>query len=224
MRAHAKKLALATVLFASAFAVMVSAESPGSTDTPPSVAKARGAVGASLQLARVAADPPDDKTIRRGKSAWMDVYRVLMSPRCMNCHPTGNSPLQTDASRPHAMNVSRKSTENGLECATCHRDKNADQLGIPGGPPGAPNWHLPHEDMPLVFQGRSPRELCEQMKRPGDNAYKSLDALAHHVEKDPLVLWGWEPGGDRTKPPLAHDEFVDAFDTWVASGGACPDQ
>jgi mono/diheme cytochrome c family protein len=185
--------------------------------------KARDAVGASLQLARFAAEPPDEKTVARGKEAWGDVYKVLMSPRCMNCHPSGNRPLQTDASRPHLMNISRKSVENGLECATCHQEKNADELGAPGGPPGAPHWGLPKKEMPLIFQGRSPRELCEQMKRPGDNAYKSLDQLMHHVSQDPLVLWGWEPGGGRTKPPLSHEEFVAAFDAWVASGGACPE-
>jgi hypothetical protein len=223
MNRNAKKFALVAALFVMAYAVFVSAKSTGEADTPPSIVKAKGAVGASLQLARFAADPPDEETIERGKSAWMDVYEVLMSPRCMNCHPSGNRPLQTDESRPHAMNVSRQSTDNALDCATCHREQNSEALGIADGPPGAPNWHLPHKDMPLIFEGRSPRELCEQMKRPGDNAYKSLDALAHHVEEDPLVLWGWEPGGDRTKPPLPHDEFVAAFDAWVASGGACPD-
>jgi hypothetical protein len=223
MSGNAKKFALGIALILLTSTVLVNAESSGTSETPPSVEKARGAVGASLQLARVAADPPDSETVERGKKAWMDVYEVLMSPRCMNCHPSGNRPLQTDASRPHAMNISRESTENGLECASCHREENADALGIPGGPPGAPNWHLPHEGMPLIFEGRSPYELCEQMKRPGDNAYKSLDALAHHVEEDPLVLWGWKPGGDRTKPPLPHDDFVAAFDAWVASGGACPD-
>ena len=224
MNGHAKKLALVAAISMTVWTVIGSAESGDSTETPASVQKARGAVGASLQLARFAADPPDADTVERGKAAWMDVYEVLMSPRCMNCHPSGNRPLQTDQSRPHAMNVSRESMDNGLKCATCHRDTNADALGISGGPPGAPNWHLPHEEMPLVFEGRSPRELCLQMKRPGDNAYKSLDALAHHVEEDPLVLWGWEPGGDRTKPPLSHDAFVAAFDAWVASGGACPDR
>ena len=35
--------------------------------------------------------------------AFMDVYKVLMSPRCMNCHPSGDIPLQGDDSHLHTM-------------------------------------------------------------------------------------------------------------------------
>src|SRR6266545_4787669 len=35
--------------------------------------------------------------------AFMDVYKVLMSPRCMNCHPSGDVPLQGDDSHLHTM-------------------------------------------------------------------------------------------------------------------------
>ncbi|HEU4859621.1 MAG TPA: hypothetical protein VFT15_07285, partial [Chitinophagaceae bacterium] len=35
--------------------------------------------------------------------AFMDVYRVLMSPRCVNCHPAGDVPLQGDDSHLHLM-------------------------------------------------------------------------------------------------------------------------
>jgi hypothetical protein len=157
-----------------------------------------------------------------GKRAFVDVARVLQSPRCMNCHPVGDAPLQTDASRPHAMNVTRTSTESGLACATCHRDRNSDALGIPGGPPGAPHWNLPSRDMPLVFQGLTPAALCAQLKDPNRNGHRDMSALVEHVEHDPLVLWGWSPGGKRTLPPLDHATFVNAFKTWVASGGACP--
>jgi hypothetical protein len=34
--------------------------------------------------------------------AFLQVYKVLMSPRCMNCHPAGDQPLQGDDSRLHA--------------------------------------------------------------------------------------------------------------------------
>jgi hypothetical protein len=137
----------------------------------------------------------------------------------MNCHPTSDRPLQTDLSTPHAMNISRASVANGLACSTCHQEKNAPN---PGGPPGAPNWHLPDADMPLIFQGRSSRELCEQLKRPRDNGYKTLAELQHHITHDPLVLWGWSPGTGRSTPPISHDAFVKAFSAWVTSGGACP--
>jgi hypothetical protein len=73
-----------------------------------------------------------------------------------------------------------------------------------------------------VFQGKSPTALCEQLRDPARNNHRTLADLLEHVSHDPLVLWGWEPGGKRTLPPLTHDAFVAAFTTWVAGGGACP--
>lgn len=160
---------------------------------------------------------------RAGRRAFRQVARVLQSPRCMNCHPDGDRPLQTDESRPHTMNISRRSLENGLKCATCHRDRNSEAYGVEDGPPGAPHWGLPPEDTPMIFEGRSVPELCRQLKDPRETGGKDLAALLEHVRHDPLVLWGWEPGGDRSLPPLSHEDFVAAFATWVDSRGACPD-
>lgn len=184
--------------------------------------EARGAVAASVERARIVAEPPSPEEIAAGRESWQTVYDTLVSPRCMNCHPAENAPLQTDDNLPHAMNITRESAALGLECATCHGTQNSEALGIAGGPPGAPHWQLPDEDMPLIFEGRSPRELCEQLKRPGDNGFKTLEGLLDHVTHDALVLWGWNPGGTRTTPPVSHGEFVAAFDAWVRSGGACP--
>lgn len=158
----------------------------------------------------------------QGAQAWQTVYAVLMSPRCMNCHPDGDRPLQTDANLPHAMNISRQSEANGLKCATCHQTQNSEAYGIVGGPPGAPHWQLPDAEMPLIFQNRSPIKLCEQLKDPAQNGGRDLAALLQHVSKDPLVLWGWKPGGQRTVPPHSHADFVAAFQRWVDGGGACP--
>lgn len=220
-----KHLAALTAIVMLVGVGLASAAGGGSAADEPDrvpIEPARGAIMASVTLADAAANPPSEPVVERGQEAWSDVYAVLMSPRCMNCHPSGDRPLQTDDSKPHAMNVSRESVNNGLDCSTCHAEKNADELGADGGPPGAPHWGLPDKDMPLIFEGRSEAELCEQLKRPGDNGYKTLDQLQHHVAKDALVLWGWEPGGERTRPPLSHEEFVAAFDAWVASRGACP--
>src|SRR6516225_7698465 len=56
--------------------------------------------------------------------AFMQVYKVLMSPRCMNCHPAGNRPLQGDDSHVHIMNVQRGKDGKGvyaLKCSNCHQ-------------------------------------------------------------------------------------------------------
>lgn len=160
--------------------------------------------------------------IAAGKEAFADVARVLQSPRCRNCHPTGDRPLQGDPGTPHAQNISRASVAAGLLCSACHQERNSDAIGVIGGPPGAPRWGLPPAEHPMVFQGKTPTALCEQLKNPAHNGGKTLAQLLEHVSKDPLVLWGWQPGGKRQPPPLPHDKFVAAFTAWVASDGACP--
>src|ERR1700754_723971 len=82
------------------------------------------------------------------RAAFLDVYKVLMHPRCMNCHPSGDVPLQGDDSHLHVQNVKRGEDGKGkyaLKCANCHQDTN-----LPGQnmPPGNPNWHLPKKDVP----------------------------------------------------------------------------
>jgi hypothetical protein len=164
------------------------------------------------------ARPADDRD-DRARAAFLEVYQVLMSPRCMNCHPSGDRPLQTDRSTPHAQNISRRSEKNGVPCSTCHREKNGAR---PGQPPGAPHWHLPPAETPMIFEGRTPAQLCAQLKDPRQTGDRDLGELVEHVDKDALVLWGWSPGPGRTLPPLPHDRFVSAMRTWVDAGAACP--
>src|ERR1700682_653668 len=92
--------------------------------------------------------------------AFMKVYKVLMSPRCMNCHPSGDAPLQGDDSHPHTMNVQRGKDGTGLyaaKCSNCHQPVNVSGLHTP---PGNPKWQLPPENMKMIFQGRTPRQLA----------------------------------------------------------------
>ena len=146
-----------------------------------------------------------------------------MHPRCLNCHPSGDAPLQGHDSHPHIQNVRRGKDgkgKNALRCANSHQEKN-----LPGEhtPPGNPNWQLPKPEMPLVFQGKSPRDLAAQLKDPKRNGGKTLGQLVDHVTHDELVLWGWEPGDGRTKPPLSQDEFAKSFWERVEKGAASPE-
>jgi hypothetical protein len=157
------------------------------------------------------------------RAAFRDVYKVLMHPRCMNCHPSGDSPLQGDDSHVHMQNVKRGEDGKGkyaLKCANCHQDTNLPAANMP---PGNPTWHLPRKDMPLVFQGKTSRELADQLKDPRRNGGKTLEQLVEHVTNDKLVQWGWEPGDGRTKPPLSHEDFVKKFREWMEKGGASPE-
>jgi hypothetical protein len=166
---------------------------------------------------------PAEKDDAGARAAFMDVYKVLMHPRCMNCHPAGDMPLQGDDSHLHAQNVKRGDDGKGkyaLKCANCHQDTN---LAGANMPPGNSTWHLPKKEMPLVFQGKSPRELADQLKDAKRNGGKTLEQLVEHVDHDKLVLWGWDPGEGRTRPPLSHAEFVKRFREWIDKGAASPE-
>jgi hypothetical protein len=157
-----------------------------------------------------------------GVQAFLEIGRVLQSPRCQNCHPVADAPLQTDAGRPHAMHVTRGPDGRGvtaMRCSNCHMRTNNPE---PHGPPGAPNWHLPPPETPMVFEGRSPDELCRTIKDPQQNGGKDLEQLVHHLTADSLVLWGWTPGVGRTLPPLTQPEFARVVHEWAEAGAPCP--
>jgi hypothetical protein len=158
------------------------------------------------------------------KKAFLQAYRVLMHPRCMNCHPVGDQPLQGDDSHIHTMNVKRGPDGKGLyaqKCSNCHQPQNTPGLHMP---PGNPNWHLPPADMKMVFEGKTPRQLAAQLLNQNENGHKSIEQLIEHVTSDKLVLGGWNPGDGRTLPPLTHAEFAKQFKLWIDKGAYLPDK
>ena len=158
-------------------------------------------------------------------AAFETVREVLQHPRCQNCHIPGDAPLQFDAGLPHQMAVMRGPHgigSPGLPCATCHRAENPPASFGPHAPPGAPNWFLPPPEHKMVFIHVSPARLCATVKDVNQNGGKDFDALIKHVAEDKLVLWGWNPGGERAPVPIPHDVFVAKFKQWAAAGGPCP--
>ena len=157
---------------------------------------------------------------------FQTVKAVLQSPRCVNCHPAGDAPLQGDDSHVHLQNIQRGVDGRGvagLGCAACHGDANLPASYGPHAPPGVPTeWRLPPADTRMVFQGLGARELCEQLKDPRRNGGKDMAQLVEHVSTDPLVLWGWSPGSGRKPVPISHAEFVSAFKGWASAGAPCP--
>ncbi|KKX52201.1 MULTISPECIES: hypothetical protein [Sphingobacterium] len=153
--------------------------------------------------------------------AFKKVYAVLQSPRCVNCHPSGDIPLQGDERKLHAMFPKRGPEGKGMltmKCNNCHQDENTAGLKTP---PGSPNWHLPPEDMKMVFEGKSAYELAKQLVDRKQNGNKDLKALIAHAD-DGLVKWGWEPGEGRTLPPISHAAFKEAWITWLTTGAYAP--
>lgn len=158
---------------------------------------------------------------KESAEAFKEAYKVLMHPRCMNCHPSGDAPLQGDDSHIHTQNVTRGKDGKGvyaMKCSNCHQKENTAGLNMP---PGNPNWHLPPANMKMVFQGKTPAQLAAQFKDRKQTG-KTLEEMLHHVEEDKLVLGGWDPGEGRTKPPLSHAEFAAKFREWIEKGAAIP--
>jgi hypothetical protein len=153
--------------------------------------------------------------------AFMEVYKVLMSPRCMNCHPAGDVPLNGDDNHLHNMTPQRGKDGKGLnamKCSNCHQSTNVAGLNQP---PGHPDWHLPPANMKMVFEGRTANQLAKQLVNPKTNGNKTIQQLIAHAD-DGLVKAGWNPGEGRTLPPMSHAQFKKAWITWIKTGAYAP--
>ena len=157
----------------------------------------------------------------RSRALFAEAAQVFMHPRCLNCHPNGDVPLQGMDGRPHDPPVVRGDDDRGavgMACAGCHQDKNLELARVPG----APGWHLAPREMAWV--GKSPRQLCEQLRDPARNGGKSLAQMVEHNAHDELVGWGWDPGHGREPAPGTQAQFGALIAAWVETGAACPQE
>lgn len=156
---------------------------------------------------------------QRSLAIYAEMTKVLMHPRCLNCHPAGETPTQGDAMIPHQPHVVRGDGDigaPGMYCNTCHHDTNYDPAGVPGNP----KWHTAPIEM--AWQGKTPGEICAQIKDPARNGGMSLDDLVKHNGEDSLVGWGWDPGKGRSPAPGTQKQFGELTRAWVDTGAACP--
>ena len=181
------------------------------------------AVGLALTLLSTqATDGAVQRDDARAREVFVSIVSVLKHPRCLNCHSTGDFPRQGDDGRIHIQNVRRGPDGRGKfgqKCTACHQEYNVAGLNLP---PGAPNWHLPPASMPMIWEGRTPGQICRQIKDPKQNNGKTIAQIVEHVTSDKLVMWGWNPGDGRTPVPMPHDEFARRFQDWARFGAACP--
>jgi len=158
------------------------------------------------------------------KAAFVAMGKVLQHPRCVNCHPTGDSPMQGDDMAGHQPPVVRGEAglgAVGMRCGTCHGEANVPLTEKAGTMPGAPAWHLAPASM--GWQGMSLTQICEQLKDNARNGGKTLEQVHEHVTNDPLVGWGWAPGEGRTPAPGSQAEFAKNTRTWIDAGAHCPE-
>ena len=162
---------------------------------------------------------------QESKAAFLKAYTVFMHPRCMNCHPSGDVPLQGDDSHMHLQGVKRGKDGKGLyamKCKNCHQDANLVGANLP---PGMPDWQLPPADRKMVFEGKTPRQLAQQFKDNNFTGFKNLNVeMMKHVEKADLVINSFVPLEGKAKIPMSHKEFVGYVKEWLDKGAAVPDK
>ncbi|HSR70728.1 MAG TPA: Isoquinoline 1-oxidoreductase subunit [Acidobacteriota bacterium] len=155
----------------------------------------------------------------RSAAIFAETGKVLLHPRCVNCHPSGDRPLQGDDQRPHMPRVERGLGGigvAGMRCIGCHHSENFDPAGVPGHSP----WRLAPASM--AWEGKTVSEICAQLKDPQRNGGKSLQEVVRHMADDGLVGWAWHPGSNRAPPPGSQQRLGELFQAWVESGAVCP--
>lgn len=155
----------------------------------------------------------------RGKAMFVEMGKVLTHPRCVNCHPKGESPLQGENMQLHQPLVVRGEGglgAPGMRCITCHMHENYDAKEMPGHPV----WHLAPASM--AWEGKSLNQICEQILDPERNGGKSHEQLIEHMAEDSLVGWGWNPGKGREPVPGTQKGFGELFTAWINGGAHCP--
>lgn len=155
----------------------------------------------------------------RSAAYFTELSKVLTNPRCTNCHPATDRPRQGDGARLHQPPVFRGPDGMGLaslRCNACHGAANFDPAGVPGHP----HWHLAPAEM--GWEGRTPTEICVQIKDPKRNGGRTVEDLIAHIGDDTLVGWAWAPGPGRTPAPGTQKEARALVEAWVKSGAACP--
>lgn len=154
----------------------------------------------------------------RSQAMFVEATRVLLHPRCTNCHPTDDAPRQRNGEA-HDPPVARGDDDRGvvgLACTSCHQDKNIALSRVPG----APGWHLAPRSMGWL--GKSPAEVCAQLKDPSKNGGRTPAQIVEHVSHDPLVAWGWDAGADRAPVPGTQARFGALVAAWIETGAVCP--
>jgi len=161
----------------------------------------------------------------RSVALFQEAGKVIQHPRCVNCHPATDRPLQGANMHPHQPPVFRGDGGMGLpgmQCTTCHSAENTPVVGQADtikSIPGNPAWHLAPIEM--AWEGKSLAEICRQIKDPKRNGGKTLAEITEHMAHDSLVGWGWHPGNGRAPVPGSQAVFGELIGAWVESGAVC---
>jgi hypothetical protein len=162
----------------------------------------------------------------RSRALFNEVAKVITHPRCMNCHPAGDRPLQGNDQHAHLPPAPRGEAGvgvAGLTCSACHTEKNFTLIGTDASYksiPGHPRWQL--APLEMAWEGKTLRQICEQIKDPARNGGRTLALLHEHLAHDDLVAWGWAPGEGREPAPGTQAQLGELTQAWIDTGAQCP--
>ena len=162
----------------------------------------------------------------RSRALFNEVAKVVTHPRCMNCHPAGDHPLQGNDRHVHQPPAPRGEGGvgiPGLTCSACHTEKNFTLVGTGASYksiPGHPRWQLAPREM--AGEGKSIAQICEQLKDEKRNGGRTLALLQEHFAHDDLVAWGWNAGEGREPAPGNQQQLGELVQAWIDTGAACP--
>jgi hypothetical protein len=163
-------------------------------------------------------------TQSRSLALYGEMTRVIESPRCQNCHPATRLPTQGDDRHPHNPRIWSDDDGHGvsgLHCNACHQATNSAAWGERiKSVPGDPKWALAPASM--AWQGKSPGDICREIKDPARNGGRDLAAIHEHMAADHLVGWAWRPGEGRHPAPGTQAQFGALVKSWIDTGAACP--
>jgi hypothetical protein len=159
----------------------------------------------------------------RSRAIFGEIGKLLTNPRCMNCHPAGDHPLQGNDQREHIPPVWRGETGHlATNCAGCHTERNVTlhEAASYQSIPGQPRWGV--APLSMAWEGRSLGDICRQLKDVNLNGGRDLALLQEHVAKDDLVAWAWNPGEGREPAPGNQQLAGQLVQAWIDSGAECP--
>lgn len=159
----------------------------------------------------------------RSRAIFSEIGKLLTNPRCMNCHPAADRPLQGDDHHPHMPPAWRG--ENGhlaTDCFGCHTEQNVTlhEAASYQSIPGHPRWGVAPSSM--AWEGKSLGEICRQLKDAERNGGRNLAMLKEHIATDDLVGWAWHPGAGREPAPGSQESAGQLVQAWIDTGAECP--
>ena len=160
---------------------------------------------------------------QRSRAIFAEIGKLLTHPRCMNCHPAGDHPLQDADHHLHMPPVWRSNDQHlGSHCAECHTDHNftLHEAASYQSIPGHPRWGL--APLSMAWEGKTVGDICRQLKDTDRNGGRDLAMLQEHIAKDDLVAWGWSPGLGREPAPGSQKTAGELVQAWINTGAQCP--